>query len=409
MATATTIPSVPQNSPVAGAARAPLGARIEKVPRARRVDSTPTLFPDVPPLRDSGPETLPPPGSAPERKGIARLAFSSPRADAKRGTEYFLLPVRSILNHCDSERVPFSWTVNPYRGCEFGCQYCYARYTHEYMELDGADFERKIYVKQEAGAIAARDLASEKIHGEHIAIGTATDPYQPAEREYGATRAILEQMTARRGLSVSITTKSDQVLRDVDLLRRIAEHSSISVNMSITTLRTRLARQLEPRAPRPDLRMAAVRDLRRAGIPAGVFAMPLLPGITDRQEDLDALARAARDAGAQWFAGAVLFLMPSAQKQFFPFLDAKFPKLARRYREWFSRSNYAPEAYRKEMSARVAALRRKYNLGSRPMDTVRRNEGAQQMSLGLECSAPAKDAENVKTACAAQLPFRILG
>ena len=199
------------------------------------------------------------------------------------------------------------------------------------------DFEKKIYVKQDAGPLAGRDLGMEKIQGEHIAIGTATDPYQPAEREFGATRAILEQMAARRGLSVSITTKSDQVLRDVDLLRRIAEHSGVSVNLSITTLRTRLARMLEPRAPRPDLRMHAVRELRRAGIAAGVFAMPVLPGITDREEDLDALARAARDAGAQWFAASVLFLMPSAQKQFLPFLDAKFPKLARRYREWFSR------------------------------------------------------------------------
>src|SRR6202142_1249184 len=116
---------------------------------------------------------------ATELVGIARLAASSPCADAKRGTEYFLLPVRSILNHCDSERVPFRWTVNPYRGCEFGCQYCYARYTHEYMNLDGADFESKIFVKQNAGPLAERDLATEKIWGEHIAIGTATDPYQP--------------------------------------------------------------------------------------------------------------------------------------------------------------------------------------------------------------------------------------
>ena len=328
MATATTFPTVSQNPPFN-----------KRVLRGRRKDSTPTLFPDVPNQRDSGPDTLPPPGSAPERVGIARLASSSPLAEAKRGTEYFLLPVRSILNHCDSNRVPFSWTVNPYRGCEFGCQYCYARYTHEYMELDTADFERKIYVKQDAGALAGRDLAYEKVRGEHIAIGTATDPYQPAEREFGATRAILEQMAARKGLSVSITTKSDQVLRDVDLLRRIAAHSALHVNLSITTLRPRLARMLEPRAPRPDLRMNAVRDLRKAGISAGVFAMPVIPGLTDAEADLDALARASRDAGAQWFAGRVLYLMPSAQKQFLPFLDAKFPKLARRYREWFARSS----------------------------------------------------------------------
>jgi len=286
MATATTIPTAPQDSSYKG------------VLRGRRKNPTPTLFPDVPDQRDSGPDALQPPGSRPERVGIARLASSSPLADAKRGTEYFLLPVRSILNHCDSDRVPFSWTVNPYRGCEFGCQYCYARYTHEYMELDSADFERKIYVKQDTGPLAWRDLGMEKVQGEHIAIGTATDPYQPAEREFGATRAILEQMAARKGLSVSITTKSNQVVRDLDLLLRIAAHSTVHVNLSITTLRPRLARMLEPRAPRPDLRLQAVRELRDAGIAAGVFAMPVLPGLTDAEADLDALACGARDAGA---------------------------------------------------------------------------------------------------------------
>src|SRR5580658_7195632 len=184
---------------------------------------------------------------ATELVGIARLAASSPCADAKRGTEYFLLPVKSILNQCNSERVPFRWTVNPYRGCEFGCHYCYARYTHEYMELDGNEFESKIYVKKDAGPLAQRDLANQKIWGEHIAIGTATDPYQPAEREFGATRAILEKMAEREGLNLSITTKSNQVLHDIDLLQRISERSALVVNLSITTLRTRLARLLEPR------------------------------------------------------------------------------------------------------------------------------------------------------------------
>jgi DNA repair photolyase len=303
---------------------------------------------------------------AAELVGIARLAASSPCADARRGTEYFLLPVRSILNQCDSERVPFRWTVNPYRGCEFGCRYCYARYTHEYMELDGADFEKKIYAKRDAGPIAARDLDNKKIWGEHIAIGTATDPYQPAERNFGTTRAILEEMARREGLSVSITTKSDQVVRDIDVLKRIAERSSLAVNVSVTTLRTRLARLLEPRAPRPDLRLSAVRKLLAAGIATGVFAMPVLPGLTDSEKDLDALARAARDAGAQWFAANVLFLMPSSQKQFLPFIAEKFPKLARQYREWYGHNGYAPEAYQQAIAQRVEALRRKYSLGARP-------------------------------------------
>src|SRR5271156_2587281 len=172
-------------------------------PRKRAKQTSLTLFPTAArhgacesPCEASAPPLAPSQRTKPatELVGIARLAASSPCADAKRGTEYFLLPVRSILNHCNSERVPFRLTVNPYRGCEFGCHYCYARYTHEYMELDGNEFESKIYVKQDAGPLAGRDLANEKIWGEHIAIGTATDPYQPAEREYGATRAVLERM-----------------------------------------------------------------------------------------------------------------------------------------------------------------------------------------------------------------------
>ncbi len=352
--------------------------------RARRRGQvpTPSLFPTVPCHRDPEPATFAT-GPAAGLVGIARLAAASPRAEAKRGTEYFLLPVRSILNHCDSDRVPFAWTVNPYRGCEFGCRYCYARYTHEYMELDGGEFERKIYVKQNAGALAARDLATEKVWGEHIAIGTATDPYQPAEREFGATRAILEQMAEREGLSLSITTKSNQVVRDVDVLQRIAARSSLFINITITTLRPRLARLLEPRAPRPDLRLAAVRALREAGLAAGVFSMPVLPGLTDREEDLEAIVRAAKEAGAQWFTAGVVFLMPSSLKQFLPFLEEKFPRLARQYREWYARSAYAPDSYRREIAERVARLRAKYELGSRPYEPDRLAWRSPQLALNL--------------------------
>jgi DNA repair photolyase len=361
-------------------------------PRNRAKQTSLTLFPTAArhgtcesPCEASAPPPAPSRSTKPatELVGIARLAASSPRTEAKRGTEYFLLPVRSILNHCDSERVPFRWTVNPYRGCEFGCHYCYARYTHEYMELDGNEFESKIYVKKDAGPLAQRDLATEKIWGEHIAIGTATDPYQPAEREFGATRAILEKMAEREGLNLSITTKSNQVLRDIDLLKRVAERSALVVNLSVTTVRIRLARLLEPRAPRPDLRLEAVRALNEAGIPAGVLAMPIVPGITDRPEDLDALARAARDARAQWFAGNVLFLMPASLKHFLPFLDAKFPKLSRQYRDWYGRHGNAPDAYKKELTARVEQLRAKYGLGSRPDRSVNRSWRSPQLHLSL--------------------------
>jgi DNA repair photolyase len=322
--------------------------------------------------------------------GIARLAASSPLAKAKRGTEYFLLPVRSILNQCNSERVPFRWTVNPYRGCEFGCQYCYARYTHEYMELNAAEFETKIFAKQNAGDLIERDLArhlgSSQSGGvnrpaEHIAIGTATDPYQLAESEFGATRAILGKMAERAGLSLSIATKSDRVVCDIDLLKRISTKSSLTVSLSITTLRPRLARWLEPRAPHPDLRLEAVRKLREAGIAAGVFAMPILPGLTDSAEDLDALARGAKDAGAQWFTASVLFLMPSSWKPFLSFLQAKFPRLVERYRELYGGYGDAPEQYRKEIAARIENLRRKYGLGSHPQTLVTQAWQSPQLKL----------------------------
>lgn len=339
---------------------------------------------------EPGGASAPPPAEsrstkpATELVGIARLAASSPRAESKRGTEYFLLPVRSILNECRSERVPFRWTVNPYRGCEFGCRYCYARYTHEYMELDGGDFESKIFVKQNAGALVKRDVETEKIWGEHIAIGTATDPYQPAEREFHATRSILEQMAEREGLSISITTKSDQVEKDLDLLRRISERSCLTVNVTVTTVRTRLARLLEPRAPRPDLRLAVVRKLRDVGISAGVFAMPILPGLTDGEEDLDKLARAAKNVGALWLGASVLFLMPSSRKTFMEFLKSKSPRLVSRYRDLYRGYGYAPEDYRRQIGERVARLRRKYGLGSRPAGGETRWRQSSQLQLSWE-------------------------
>ena len=332
--------------------------------------------------------------------GIARIAATSPPAETKRKSpgrpEYFVLPVKSILNRCDSQRVPFEWTINPYRGCEFACKYCYARYTHEYMELDGAEFEKKIYVKKDAAPLLAQDVsrkysyASEASGGsrpDRIAIGTATDPYQPAEREYGVTRACLEELAKKEGLSVSIITKSDQIVRDIDVLKRISERSNLSVDITITTLRTRLARILEPRAPRPDLRLAAVKQLTQAGLAVGVSASPLIPGITDREGDLEAVAAAAREAGAQWFFSGVLFLMPSSAKQFFPFLRVKFPRLVQQYEKWFGKNGYAPEEYRRKVAERVAKIRQTYGFRSRPFVEKKHSTPCSQMSLGWDAAA----------------------
>src|SRR5579872_4735850 len=224
--------------------------------------------------------------------GIAKLAAESPLLEAKSRVEYFEIQARSILNRT-KPNMPFQWTINPYRGCEFGCKYCYARYTHEFMGMEDArDFEDKIYAKAAPAEVLRREL--KKIpKRESIAIGTATDPYQPAERRYERTRAILQVFAAERGRRISITTKSDLVTRDLDLLSEIARGNVLDINITVTTLDADLARMMEPRAPRPDLRIAALRKLADAGICAGVFPNPVMPAITDGDENLEAIARAA--------------------------------------------------------------------------------------------------------------------
>ena len=299
--------------------------------------------------------------STPSAVGLAKAALDSPRLAAKRNVEYFSLTSKSILNRCSSARMPFTWTINPYRGCEFGCKYCYARYTHEYLGMEeSAQFEEKIYSKESASEILKGEL--HKGPKGAIAIGTATDPYQPAERQFRTTRGILETLAQFRGLRVSITTKSDLVLRDLDLLRELVRDNELQVNITITTLRVELARCLEPRAPRPDLRLAAVAAIAQAGIPSAVFAMPVLPAITDHPRDLEAVARAAARAGACYFALNPLFLMPSAQKAFFPFLEEQFPHLVAKYRHLYARGAYLSGQYKARMQALAEQLRVKYGL-----------------------------------------------
>jgi len=341
--------------------------------------------------------------------GIARLAANSPAAETKRHSaekpEYFFLPVKSLLNRCDSDRVPFDWTINPYRGCEFGCKYCYARYTHEYMEIDGGEFERRIFVKRNAAAVLAHDISQKYSYeskssgyteSEHIAIGTATDPYQPAEKEYGVTRACLEELAKHEGLSISVITKSNRIVRDIDLYQRIAEKSALSLNITVTTLKPRLARLLEPRAPRPDLRVRAVRELRSAGLNVGVSASPLLPGINDGEGELEAVAEAVREAGAQWFFSGVLFLMPASARQFLPFIRQKFPKLAKQYEQWYAKNGYAPEEYRKKVSDRVHGIRAKYGFARRPWEGLRTATPRAQMSLGWDAAALSREGRELR-------------
>jgi DNA repair photolyase len=300
----------------------------------------------------------------PERKliGIARMAADAPCLEPKRRVEYFKLPARSYLAKCDSQRVPFRWTINPYRGCEFGCKYCYARYTHEFMEMrDPEQFERKIYAKAFDAARFRNELRALPV-GEKVALGTATDPYQPAERRYGITRKMLEVFADTSGLHLGITTKSDLVARDVDLLIEIARRHHLRVSMTVTTVDVELARLLEPMAPRPDLRLGAVRKLANAGLRVVVGCAPVMPLINDSEESLDALGRDAVSAGAAALWANVLFLKPCAYQVFLPFLEERFPALVRKYRERYERAAYLRGAYPELIQERVEQIRKRYGL-----------------------------------------------
>jgi DNA repair photolyase len=294
--------------------------------------------------------------------GIARLAAEGESLRQGHEVEYFTLPVRSLLNRCTGVRMPFTWTINPYRGCEFACKYCYARYTHEFMEMrDGVDFEQKIYVKQHAANLLRQELRRVK-PGEQIAIGTATDPYQPAERRFEVTRALLEELVRHEGLELGIITKGNLILRDLDLLNQIGRKNRLMVNVTITTLNVALARILEPRAPRPDLRMDTVRKLNQAGIRAGVSCAPVIPGITDSLRNLEALVRATVEADGKHIFANPLFLKPCSAAVFLPFLEKEFPKLAADYQQRYRDRAFLPKSYGKRISQLMARLRQKHGM-----------------------------------------------
>jgi DNA repair photolyase len=234
------------------------------------------------------------------------------------------------------------------------------------MELrESVEFEDKIYAKSGIAEILRRELKRMDGRG-GIAIGTATDPYQPAERRFKRTQAALEVFAEQSGFGLSITTKSNLVTRDIPLLREIAKRNAVSVNVTITTLDAGLARLLEPRAPRPELRLKAVRAIADAGIPVGVFPNPIMPLITDQEARLDRLAKGARDHGATYFGGGVLFLMPCSRKVFFPFVEKHFPHLLRRYQERYERDAYLKGPYREIVRDRISGIREKYGLKSGP-------------------------------------------
>ncbi len=281
-----------------------------------------------------------------------------------RGTRFISLTVRSALNSPAATHMGF-WSLNPYIGCEFGCTYCYARDTHRWtVERMGEEahlsFERDILVKTNLAETIVRTLDPAKLAGEPLAIGTSTDPYQPAERRFRLTRRALETLLAYRGIRLSITTKSPLIVRDIDLLGKLAERHEVSVNLSLATLDPRLARRLEARTAVPSARLRAVRRLADAGIRTGLFVMPILPCITDGRRELDLLLAAAKEAGAGFVAWSALRLGPAARRHFLPHLAKEFPALVERYERHYARNDNAGAAYTKALGARFHALCRKH-------------------------------------------------
>jgi DNA repair photolyase len=316
----------------------------------------PTLFPIL------GNDSLSP---------LARAANDAPLDSTGCLTEYRPLKSRSILGRSTSNRgLPFTHSINPYRGCEFGCRYCYARYTHEFLEMrNPEDFERNIYFKQDAAWLLEQELSRLK-PGTPIALGTATDPYQPLERRQRITRSLLEVFARKKGFDLGIVTKSTLITRDIDLLREIAARHKLTVHLTITTMNTRLARVLEPRAPRPDLRIRTLAQLSGAGLRAGVLCSPLMPGITDGRRSINAVAKAAKAAGASFFAAGALFLKPCSLPTFFNFVREHFPDLSADYERRYGSSAFVSPDYRKRVADLVDAICRENKLGKRYHDQL---------------------------------------
>ena len=275
--------------------------------------------------------------------------------------EYRELSVRNILNRSLSPRMPFVWTINPYRGCEFACTYCYARYTHSFFDLpDWRDFERRVFVKQGAAESLRRKLRKTDLRGEPISIGTATDPYQPAERHFRVTRSLLEVLREAQGLSLTIATKSPLILRDLDLIVELDRRHSVTVALSLTTLDPALARRIEQRAPDPQARLRTLRRLTAAGISTKVFCMPLMPRINDNLQELEPLLEAARDGGADDVIPSPLSLRPAARARFWPWLEREFPALVPTYRRLYGRRDYLSHGETKRVLTAFRALRAQY-------------------------------------------------
>lgn len=304
-----------------------------------------------------------------------------PVVGAQKDIRYYGTTATGVLNSPDSTGMPF-WSINPYIGCAFGCTYCYARYAHRFAVVRSADgdaaaagdleelppwlaFERRIFVKRNAAQVLRRTLQGKhKSSGavqraEPIVLGTATDPYQPAERHFRVTRELLEVLAEARRLRLVIITKSPLITRDLPVLARIAQRSRLTIHLSLITLDRELARRVEPRAPTPEARLRALRRLAAAGLDVGVNIMPVLPGITDRPDALAALVRAVADAGASHVNACALRLRTTSRRRYLPWLDLEFPELTARYQRAYGQGHQITDRYREGLRQFLKAACRK--------------------------------------------------
>jgi DNA repair photolyase len=269
-------------------------------------------------------------------------------------TRFYEVRAKSILNRVpEASQVPFKWTINVYRGCTHSCVYCFARPTHKYLDFNaGRDFEREIVVKVNAPELLRAELARPKWTHEHVALGTNTDPYQWVEGRYKLMPGIWEAMRDA-GNPCSVLTKSPLLLRDLPLMKQIAERTEFSAALSVPTLDERAWRATEPHSPNPRARLEAVAELNRAGIRTGVLVAPLMPGINDAPEQVAKILEMASEAGAAYITGIALHLRGEVRGLFFDWLRTNRPDLVERYKRLYQRGAYAQPDERRRLSELV--------------------------------------------------------
>jgi DNA repair photolyase len=271
---------------------------------------------------------------------------------------------KSALNRVpEQSRMPFRWTVNPYRGCSHSCHYCFARAYHAYLDLGiGSDFSSRIVVKTNVVEVLRRELASPRWTREPVAMGTATDPYQHCEGRFRLTRGVIGAL-ADFGNPLSILTKSTLVIRDLDELKRLDETAGVTVSMSVGTLDERIRTVVEPGTPPGRKRLEILARFADAGIRTGVLVAPVLPGLTDDEEHLDETLAACAETGVSWASAIVLHVRPSIREHFMPWVKETYPWLYPRYVELYGNRAYAPPGYAREVSERFARLRLRHGMG----------------------------------------------